>query len=215
MPRNEVFSLIDKLSLSVQNARKVPLTGLVMIEQNEALELLKRVVSSYDPQLEKADIILNNEKNIIDDANATAERVTKEADLQAQSVVNEANSYAQNTRASADAYAAETSHQAEEKANAMLADAQARARQTVEDAQAHADTLVSETTVLARAQEEAENLLKNANEHAAAVERQTQQDMLNILSQLESNLDGKLNDVRMMLQSVKSMRMYSEENENI
>ncbi|MDO5023077.1 MAG: hypothetical protein Q4E07_07080 [Eubacteriales bacterium] len=212
MARNEVFALVDQISLSLQNAKKVPLTNLVMVDQGSLSDLLKRIVASYDPQLEKADIILSKEKNIIDEANAGAEKTRAEADAQAQAMVNEANSYAQNTRASADAYAAETAHQAEESANAVMADAKTRAEQMLEDAKARADELVSETTVLARAQAQAEELLTNANEHAAALEHQTQQDLINLLSQIESSLRTKNEEVSMMLENVKSMQMYSQEN---
>ncbi|MGI6215336.1 MAG: hypothetical protein ACOYIT_05610 [Christensenellales bacterium] len=212
MARNEVFAIVDQISLSIQNAKKVPLTNLAMVDPDMILDLLKRLTSNYDPQLEKADIILSKEKNIIDDATANAEKAISEADAQAQSMINEANSYAQNTRASADAYAAETVHQAEERAKAIMADAKTRSEQSFEDAKARADELVSETAVLARAQAEAEELLNNANEHAAALEQQTHQDIINILSQIENNLRTKNEEVMMMLENVKSMQMYSQEN---
>ncbi len=212
MARNEVFAIADQISLSIQNAKKVPLTNLVMVDQDALLDLLKRLKGSYDPQLEKADIILSKEKNIIDDAASSAEKTKSEADAQAQAMINEANSYAQNTRASADAYAAETAHQAEERANAIIADAKTRSEQTIEDAKARADELVNETTVLARAQAEAEELLNNANEHAAALEQQTQQDLINLLSQIENNLRTKNDEINLMLENVRSMQMYSQEN---
>ena len=63
MARNEVFAIVDQISLSVQNAKKVPLTNLAMVDPDMILDLLKRLTSNYDPQLEKADIILSKEKH--------------------------------------------------------------------------------------------------------------------------------------------------------
>ena len=74
MPRNEVFALIDEVTLSLQNAKKVPFTDSVMIHQGQMMDALKRIVTNYDPSLEKADKIIANEERIMADAASAANR---------------------------------------------------------------------------------------------------------------------------------------------
>lgn len=215
MPRNEVFALIDELTLQVQNAKKVPLTGSVLVNQEDSINILKRIVSSYDPSLEQAVKIIANEEKIIQEAKSHADKTVSDAQSQAQGMVNEANNYAQSSKANADSYAADTMHQAEERARAVTADAQARAQQMIEDAKAHADDLVSQTTVLARAEAQAREMLENANQHIHALRQQTQRDLGNMLEQVDVNVTAQLDELRMMKQNIKSMNLFSDnDNEN-
>ena len=105
MPRNEVFALIDEVTLSLQNAKKVPFTDSVMIHQGQMMDALKRIVTNYDPSLEKADKIIANEERIMGDAASAANKTMEEAQAQAQRMVSEANTYAQTTKAKTDTYA--------------------------------------------------------------------------------------------------------------
>lgn len=211
MPRNEVFALIDELTLQVQNAKKVPFSNSVLVNQEETISMLKRIVSSYDPSLEQSVKIIANEEKIIQEAKNHADTSLSEAQAQAQGMVNEANNYAQTSKANADAYAAETSRQADDRARAISADAQARAQQMIEDAKAHADELVSKTTVLARAEAQAAELLENANQHVNALRQQTQHDLSNMLEQVDSSISAKLEDLRIMKQNISSLQMFSNE----
>ena len=102
MPRNEVFALIDEVTLSLQNAKKVPFTDSVMIHQGQMMDALKRIVTNYDPSLEKADKIIANEERIMGDAASAANKTMEEAQAQAQRMVSEANTYAQTTKAKTD-----------------------------------------------------------------------------------------------------------------
>lgn len=214
MPRNEVFALIDELTLQLQNARRVPLMGSVMVNQQETIDMLKRIVSSYDPSLENARKVIANEESIIKEAAAQAEKTLSDAQAQAQGMVNEANTYAQNSKANADRYAADTVRSAEENARAVTADAQARAQQMIDDAKAHADELVSQTTVLARAQAQAQELLDGAAQHANAIHAQTQHTLSGLLEQVDSTMAAQLDEIRMMKQNIKSLQPYQGDIDN-
>lgn len=214
MPRNEVFALIDELTLSLQNSKKVPFTDSVMVNQHSVTEALKRIVSSYDPSLEKADKIIANEESIITEATAAANKAMNNAQSQAQGMVSEANTYAQKTKEHADQYVQQTTQQAEENARAILADAQNRAQHMVEDAKAQADELVSQTTVLARAEAQARELLENANQHAEGLRRQTQQDLSSLLEHVDAAISVQLNDVRILKQNIANSQGYAEGEDN-
>lgn len=215
MPRNEVFALIDELTLQVQNAKKVPFTDSVMINQTHLSDALKRIVTNYDPSLEKADKIILNEESILNDANASANKTMSAAQAQAQGMVSEANTYAQNTKAHADSYAQDTTRQADEQARAMIADAQARAQHMVEDAKARADELVSQTSVLARAEAQAREILENANQHAEGLRQQTQHDLASMLDHVDAAVSVQLNDIRLLKQNLSQAQGYDEEDGNL
>ena len=211
MPRNEVFAIVDELTLTLQNAKKMPFTDTVMINQNQAIDALKRIVTNYDPSLENADKIIVNEESILADAKDAADKMMTSAQDQAQGMVSEANNYAQHSKTQADTYAQEKSRQAEEQASAMLADAQSRSQLMVEDAKAQADELVSQTTVLARAESQARDLLENANQHAEGLRNQTQQNLTTLLDHVDATFSMHLNDLRQLKQNIIATQGFEEE----
>lgn len=211
MPRNEVFALIDELTLSLQNAKKMPFTDSVIVNQSQITDALKRIVTNYDPSLEKADKIITNEERILADATDSANKTMGDAQAQAQGMVSEANTYAQQTRAHADAYGQETTRQADEQARAILADAQNRAQHMIDDARAQADELVSQTTVLARAEAQARELLENANQHAEDLRQQTQRDLTTLLEHVDAAVSVQLNEVRILKQNISAAQSFEDE----
>jgi len=212
MSKTEVFALADELTLLLKNAKKIPLTDTVMVNQSNAVDLLQRLISSYDPSLENAQVIINNEAHILADAKAKAEETIQQSMAQAQGTVNESNNYAQTTKHNADAYAEQTRKAAEDEASAMLADAQTRAHHMVEDAKAQADELVSQTTVLARAEAQAQEILENANQHAQALRSQTQQELDGVLGHVDNTIAAQLNELRLIRQNLAGARYNSDEN---
>lgn len=213
MPRNEVFAIIDELTLTLQNAKKVPFTDSVMVRQDQAIDALKRIVTHYDPSLEKADKIIVNEESILNDAKTEADTIMSSAQSQAEGMVSEANNYAQESKTQADTYAQETARQADEQANAVLADAQSRAQHMIEDAKAQAEELVSQTTVLARAEAQAREMLENANQHAEGLRSQTQHDLTTLLDHVDATFSMHLNDLRQLKQNINGAQGFEEENE--
>lgn len=211
MPRNEVFALIDELTLSLQNAKKMPFTDSVIVNQSQITDALKRIVTNYDPSLEKADKIITNEERILADATDSANKTMGDAQAQAQGMVSEANTYAQQTRAHADAYGQETTRQADEQARAILADAQNRAQHMIDDARAQADELVSQTTVLARAEAQARELLENANQHTEGLRQQTQRDLTTLLEHVDAAVSVQLNEVRILKQNISAAQSFEDE----
>ena len=212
MSKTEVFALADELTLLLKNAKKIPLTDTVMVNQSNDVDLLQRLISSYDPSLENAQVIINNEAHILADAKAKAEETIQQSMAQAQGTVNESNNYAQTTKHNADAYAEQTRKAAEDEASAMLADAQTRAHHMVEDAKAQADELVSQTTVLARAEAQAQEILENANQHAQALRSQTQQELDGVLGHVDNTIAAQLNELRLIRQNLAGARYDSDEN---
>lgn len=211
MARTEVFALADELMLLIKNAKKIPLTDTAMVNQNAAIDLVKRIISAYDPQLDAAQKIVDNEEHIIMDAQHKADQSMKDAQNQAQGMVTEANTYAQTTKQNADSYYTDLRAKAEEESNAVVADAQARAQNMIEDAKAHADELVSKTTILARAEAQAQELLDNANQHAQALRSQTQNELGVLLDHVDATISAQLNDLRTIRQNVTGAPQQYEE----
>lgn len=212
MPRTELYTLTDELTLLLKNAKKIPLTDTIMLQHGTVTDMLKRIVASYDPSLENAQKIIDNEEHIIVDAQRKAEETMLQAQAQAQGMVNEANNYAQSTRQSGDEFFAQTRKAAEDEANAVVADAQARAHNMIEDAKAKADELISKTTVLARAEAQAREILDNANQHAQALRTQTQGELDGLLGHVDSTLAAQLNELRAIRQNIAGIQFDQETN---
>ncbi len=191
MPRTEVFALADGVDAAGEKRQENPLTDTAMVNQAAAIDLVKRIISAYDPQLEAAQKIVDNEEHIIMDAQQKADWSMKDAQNQAQGMVTEANTYAQTTKQNADAYYADLRGKAEEEANAVVADAQARAHNMIEDAKAQADELVSKTTILARAEAQAQELLDNANHHAPGPAQPDQRDLGSLLDHVDATISAR------------------------
>ena len=212
MPKTEVFALADEMTLLLKNAKKIPLTDTAMINQTAAVDLLNRIKSSYDPSLDNAQSIIDNEEHILVDARLKAEETIQQAMAQAQGTVNEANNYAQSAKQNADAYADSTRKAAEDEVSAIMADAQARAHHMIEDAKSQADELVSKTTILARAETQAQEILENANQHALALRSQTQQELDGILGHVDNTFTTQLNELRLIRQNLAGIQYQEEEN---
>ncbi len=213
MAKSEVFHTVDEMSLALQNARKIPFSDAVMVNQDVMLDLLKKIHASFDPSLERADKIIANEESILNDASVKAQKTMASAQEQAQGMVNEANNYAQHTKAGADIYATDVRNKADEQARAVMADAHARAQHMIEDANAQADELVSQTSVLARAEAEAHEILENANQHAFALRKQTNTDLMNMLDHVHASVSAQLNEIRLIRDNIESVQTYPEETE--
>lgn len=213
MARSEVFALADELTLQLKDAKRIPFTDSVMINQESTIDMIKRIIAAYDPAIDSAQKIIDNEEHIIVDAQHKADETMQQARAEAQGMVSEANNYAQSTKQEADEYRAQLHKSAEEEANAYVADAQARAQNMIEDAKAQADEMVSKTTVLARAEEQARELLDNANQHAQELRKQTQLEVDGILAHVDSTIAAQLNELRLIRQNIAGAGYGTVENQ--
>lgn len=85
----DVLSVIDELAEIVERARKVPLTGMAMVDQQEVLEILDGLRDALPDELAQARWVLRERDRMISQAKSEAERIVREAALRVEELAQE------------------------------------------------------------------------------------------------------------------------------
>jgi cell division septum initiation protein DivIVA len=128
-----VIDLVDQLEELVATGRRVPFTTGVVVNEDEALELIDRTRLGLPDELVQARHLLEDRHRVLIEAQQEAERILSRADTEAQRVVEEAQA-----RAAVMVGDHELADQARTHAAALLADAEERAAKTCAEADAYA-----------------------------------------------------------------------------
>lgn len=116
-----VPALLDALTDLVERARAMPMSSSVLVNRTEALDLLDELRDALPTQLVRADEVLSDADQVLEDAHAEAERliatararsielisaeqVALQAQIQAREIVTEAEHTALGLRREADDY---------------------------------------------------------------------------------------------------------------
>lgn len=96
MPSSETFveqdrlgvpALLDALTDLVERARAMPMSSSVLVNRNEALDLLDELREQLPTQITRADEVLSDAGHVLDDARDEADRIVAAARAQAQELV--------------------------------------------------------------------------------------------------------------------------------
>jgi vacuolar-type H+-ATPase subunit H len=85
------LAIIDELLASVEAAKKVPLTNRVMLDQDEALDLLERLRDELPEEISQARWLMRDRDKVILQARTEAERILREASLRAEELSRESS----------------------------------------------------------------------------------------------------------------------------
>ena len=64
----EIFTLLDNLEDLIENSKKVPLSNKIMVEQREALDLIKDVRNKLPEELKVAKFVRQERERILAEA---------------------------------------------------------------------------------------------------------------------------------------------------
>ena len=109
----EVYSIIEALRDVVESGVSVPLTGKVMVDKEEVLELISDMVKVFPKGLKEAKRVLDEKEAILFEARKEAEKVfanlnkTVERYIEEHEVIKKANERANEIVANAERYAKE------------------------------------------------------------------------------------------------------------
>ena len=120
----------------------------------------------------QAQAILEQQKQILGDAKAEADRTADKADEIYTTTVEKAKQFEQEVKADADAYDKQIRQKAQEDSNAIIADANTRAEQIVFNAQQQAQKLVEDNEITRRAQAYAVETRERAEKDADSIYNQ-------------------------------------------
>ena len=132
-----VIDLIDQLEELVSTGRRVPFTAGVVVNEDEALELIDRARLGLPDELTQARHLLEDRHRVVDEAEQESERILARAEAEAQRVVDEAGARAQamtgehEIAEQARAHASTVLAEAEESAAKIRAEADAYAREVM------------------------------------------------------------------------------------
>ncbi len=82
-----VLELLDELEEIVNAAPKLPLTGKIMVDANEVLDLAKDIRLSLPDDVQQAKWVKDEKERILDDAKSEYEKIIMEAKKQADTMV--------------------------------------------------------------------------------------------------------------------------------
>ena len=194
--RSEVIDILDQIAATLGEARAVPFSANVIVNQAEILELIENAREALPHDVVKADEIVGKAHVVLDKADDEAEQVMANADTYAEQKRSEADTYSSKTRSEADAYvnqahadadadAKQRAAAAKQQADEIVAKAKAQGRQILEEAHAHAKELVKNETVYREAVTRAEGILAKAREDGNRMTDDTNRYVAEQLAKLE------------------------------
>lgn len=125
------MELVDELEELIETASQVPLTGKVMVDREDVIEILSDLRAEVPSEVAEASKITRNRDTILNDAKVEAERMLELAKSKAEEYINED----------------ELVIKANERADEVLKNASEESVQIREGARDYADSLLENTQV--------------------------------------------------------------------
>ena len=158
--------VIDQLEARINDARRVPMSKtLSIVDAGELIDLIGQLRIVLPHTVVQAQAILEQQKQILGEAKAEADRTADKADEIYTTTVEE-------VKADADAYDKQIRQKAQEDSNAIIEDANTRANQIIFSAQQQSQKLVDDNEITRRAQAYAVETRERAEKDADSIYNQ-------------------------------------------
>jgi cell division septum initiation protein DivIVA len=205
-----LYETVDELTTVIENARSVPMSGSCMVPRDHLLDLLDDLRESLPEDVQAAGAIVEQRTEILQQAQAEAERLTGRTRGESEQLLNSA-------RRQRDELLGTARRQRDE----LLAQAQAEAEELLAEAEVEAERLVAEgrrqqAEMIAAAQAEHERLITETEVYRGAVSRadelgaQTATDVARMRAEVDEYVDTRLADfgttLERMMRSVEKAR---------
>jgi cell division septum initiation protein DivIVA len=205
-----LYETVDELTTVIENARSVPMSGSCMVPRDHLLDLLDDLRESLPEDVQAAGAIVEQRTEILQQAQAEAERLTGRTRGESEQLLNSARRQRE-----------ELLGTARRQRDELLAQAQAEAEEMLAEAEAEAERLVAEgrrqqAEMIAAAQAEHERLITETEVYRGAVSRadelgaQTATDVARMRAEVDEYVDTRLADfgttLERMMRSVEKAR---------
>ncbi|HHT74373.1 MAG TPA: ATPase [Firmicutes bacterium] len=127
MNRINLVVLLEQLEELVEKAPEIPLTGRVLLDADELLELIDQIRSSVPEEVRRAEAVSVEKDRVIAEGQQKAERIIAQAEEYAARLIRES----------------EIHRQAEQEARRILDEASQRAQEITRGAEDYADQILS------------------------------------------------------------------------
>jgi len=216
-----LYETVDELTTVIENARSVPMSGSCMVPRDHLLDLLDDLRESLPNEVQRAGRIVEQRTEILEQAQAEAERLTEETRAESEELMASARRTRDEVLGMARRSRDELVAQAQGEAEELLAQADAEAERIVAEARVAAEALLAEAReqqaeALAAAQAEHERLVTETEVYRTAVARadelgaQTVAEVTRMRAEVDEYVDTRLADfgttLERMLRSVEKAR---------
>jgi cell division septum initiation protein DivIVA len=216
-----LYDVVDELSQVIEHARSVPMSGSCMVPRDHLLDLLDELRENLPEEVQQAGAIVEQRTEILQQAQAEAERLTGRTRSESEQVVGSARRQREEILGVARRQRDELLAQAQAEAEDLLAEAEAEAARLVEEARHHheavlADAQAQQAELLAVAAAEHERLVTETEVYRGAVSRadelgaQTVAEVTRMRAEVDEYVDSRLADfgttLERMLRSVEKAR---------
>ena len=217
-----LYDVVDELSQVIENARSVPMSGSCMVPRDHLLDLLDELRENLPEEVQQAGRIVEQRTEILEQAQAEAERLTGRTRGESEQLVGSARRQREEILGVARRQRDELLAQAQAAAEDLLAEAEAEAARLVEEARLHheavlADAQAQQAQLLAVAAEEHERLVTETEVYRGAVARadelgaQTAGEVARMRAEVDEYVDSRLADfgstLERMVRSVEQARL--------
>ena len=216
-----LYETVDELTTVIENARSVPMSGSCMVPRDHLLDLLDDLRESLPNEVQRAGRIVEQRTEILEQAQAEAERLTEETRAESEELMASARRTRDEVLGMARRSRDELVAQAQGVAEELLAQADAEAERILAEARVAAEALLAEAReqqaeALAAAQTEHERLVTETEVYRTAVARsdelgaQTVAEVTRMRAEVDEYVDTRLADfgttLERMLRSVEVAR---------
>jgi cell division septum initiation protein DivIVA len=205
-----LYETVDELTTVIENARSVPMSGSCMVPRDHLLDLLDDLRESLPEDVQAAGAIVEQRTEILQQAQAEAERLTGRTRTESEHVLAAAHRQRDDLLGTARRQRDELLARAQEDAEELLADAEAEADRLIEEGRAHREALIAQAVA------EHERLITETEVYRGAVSRadelgaQTAADVARMRAEVDQYVDSRLADfgttLERMLHSVETAR---------
>jgi cell division septum initiation protein DivIVA len=216
-----LYETVDELTTVIENARSVPMSNSCMVPRDHLLDLLDELRESLPDEVQQAGAIVEQRTEILQQAQAEAERLTGRTRSESEQVVAAARRQREEMVGTARRQRDEIITQAQAEADALLAEAEAEAERLVTEARRLRDQMVAagqqqQAELIAAGEAEHERLLTETAVYRTAVDRadelgaQTQAEVARMRAEVDDYVDTRLadfgNTLSHMMRSVEKAR---------
>jgi cell division septum initiation protein DivIVA len=205
-----LYETVDELTTVIENARSVPMSQSCMVPRDHLLDLLDELRESLPEEVQAAGAIVEQRTQILQQAQAEAERLTGRTRTESDQVVAAARRQREELIGTARRQRDEIITEAQQQADQVLAQAEAEAEAVLAEAGRLRDQLIAD------GQEEHERLLTETAVYRTAVDRadelgaQTAAEVARMRAEVDEYVDSRLADfggtLAHMMRSVEKAR---------
>ena len=200
-----LYETVDELTSVIENARSVPMSGSCMVPRDHLLDLLDDLRESLPEEVQQAGAIVEQRTEILQQAQAEAERLTGRTRSETEQVIGTARRQRDELIGTARRQRDELITEAQEQADQLLAEAEAEAEALVAEGRRRRDQLIADgearrAELVAAGQDEHDRLVTETEVYRGAVSRadelgaQTIAEVARMRAEVDEYVDSRLAD---------------------